>query len=77
MQRSSFHYADGMRVAGINYENVPARITFAEQTAIISEDNMDFRVIGSEFGETNVPFEKMAQVGDCQDAIRLANNTVR
>ncbi len=68
--------AGDLRIAGTNYENVPARVTFAELAAI-AEEYADFRVFGSEPGKAEVAFEKMTRVGDHAAVARLADNIVR
>ena len=77
MKNFNIHTSAGdMRIAGTNYENVPARATFAE-LADIAEEYADFRVFGSEPGKAEVAFEKMSRVGDHAAVARLADNIVR
>lgn len=68
--------AGDMRIAGINYDNVPAGVTFAELKAI-AEEHADYRTFGCESGKAKVTFEKMSQVGGHAAVTRLADNIVR
>lgn len=77
MKNFNIHTSAGdMRIAGTNYENVPARATFAE-LADIAEEYADYRMFGCESGEAKVTFEKMSQVGGHAAVTRLADNIVR
>ena len=77
MKNFNIHTEAGdMRIAGINYDNVPARVTFAELEAVAGE-YADYRMFGCESGEVKVTFVNMSRVGDYAAATRLADNIVR
>lgn len=41
----SYEETDGMRIAGYNYDNVSARVTF-EESSLVSESKDDTRIAG-------------------------------
>lgn len=65
------------RVAGINYHDVQAKVTFAELSINAARENSDIRVFGCEAEDPEVTFEKMSQVGDHAAVTRLADQVVR
>ncbi len=73
---SNHNNAGDYRVAGINYKNVPARVTFTELT-VVTEEHADFRVFESEIGKASVTFAEMLQVGDHAAVTRLADDIIR
>lgn len=68
--------AGDMRVAGINYDNVTARVTFSD-LAVAAKEDANHRVFGCETGEAKVTFREISLVDNCQQVTGLAGIIAR